>query len=166
MAKKLRVGAIGIGGMGAGHLASVRACRQVRVEAVCDLNPAVLKEVDDPDRFGVAAVEGDRVVSIIEKPSEPETNLAVTGCYMYDSRVFDVIRGLTPSERNELEITDVNNQYIAWQEMRHIKLKGWWTDAGTRPSLHHAANLVAESRENPVLSGRRVVGELESSGGA
>ena len=125
----------------------------------------LLKEVDDPDRFGVAAVEGDRVVSIIEKPPEPETNLAVTGCYMYDSRVFDVIRGLTPSERNELEITDVNNQYIAWQEMRHIKLKGWWTDAGTRPSLHHAANLVAESRENPVLSGRRVVGELESSGG-
>ena len=125
----------------------------------------LLKEVEDPAQFGVAAVEGDRIVSIIEKPSEPETNLAVTGCYMYDSRVFDVIRGLTPSDRNELEITDVNNHYIAWQEMRHIKLKGWWTDAGTRASLHRAANLVAASRENPVLSDGQVFSELESSGG-
>ena len=124
----------------------------------------LLKEVDDPTRFGIAVVERDRVVSIIEKPSEPETNLAVTGCYMYDSRVFDVIRGLTPSDRNELEITDVNNHYIAWQEMRHIKLKGWWTDAGTRASLHRAANLVAASRENPVLSDGRVVSELYSRG--
>ena len=125
----------------------------------------LLKEVDDPDRFGVAVVEGDRVVNIVEKPSDPETNLAVTGCYMYDRRVFDVIRSLTPSERNELEITDVNNQYIAWQEIRHIKLNGWWTDAGTRASLHRAANLVAASRENPVLNGEQVVSELESSGG-
>lgn len=118
----------------------------------------LLKEVDDPERFGVAVVDGDRVVRIIEKPSEPETDLAVTGCYMYDARVFDVIRGLTPSDRNELEITDVNNQYIAWQELRHVELKGWWTDAGTRTSLHRAANLVAVGRDNPILTGSSVVG--------
>lgn len=125
----------------------------------------LLKEVDDPARFGVASVEGDRVVSITEKPSEPETDLAVTGCYMYDARVFDVIRSLTPSDRNELEITDVNNRYIEWHELRHTKLNGWWTDAGTRVSLHHAANLVAAARENSVLMGGPVISQPGSSGG-
>ncbi len=102
-----------------------------------------LKEVEDPARFGVAAVAGDRVTAIVEKPTAPPSNLAVIGIYLYDARVFDVIRGLKPSARGELEITDVNNQYIAWGEMSYAILNGWWTDAGTFPSLLRASNLVA-----------------------
>jgi glucose-1-phosphate thymidylyltransferase len=113
----------------------------------------LLKEVDDPERFGVATVEGDRVVEIVEKPESPASRLAVTGCYLYDSRVFDVIRTLSPSGRGELEITDVNNRYIEWGAMRHFAIDGWWTDAGTVASLHRAASLVANDRENPVLKG-------------
>lgn len=112
----------------------------------------LLKEVDDPERFGVARVERDRVVEIIEKPASPPSRLAVTGCYMYDARVFDIIKTLTPSRRGELEITDVNNRYIEWGEMRHRVVRGWWTDAGTVPSLHRAAGLVAQDRSNPVLT--------------
>lgn len=112
----------------------------------------LLKEVADPQRFGVATVDGDRVLRIVEKPTEPETALAVTGCYMYDARVFDVIRSLEPSSRGELEITDVNNRYIEWGELRHRVLSGWWTDAGTIGSLHRAASLVASDGQNPVLS--------------
>ena len=113
----------------------------------------LLKEVDHPERFGVARLEGDRVVEIVEKPAEPATRLAVTGCYLYDDRVFDVIRSLEPSARGELEITDVNNRYVEWGAMRHHLLSGWWTDAGTVDSLHHAASLVAADRENPLLTG-------------
>jgi glucose-1-phosphate thymidylyltransferase len=112
----------------------------------------LLKEVEDPERFGVATLEDGRVVRIVEKPSEPAGRLAVTGCYLYDSRVFDIIKTLEPSGRGELEITDVNNQYIEWGEMRHHVVKGWWTDAGTVPSLHRAADLVARDRANPVLN--------------
>jgi len=112
----------------------------------------LLKEVEDPERFGVAAVDGDRVVSIVEKPSRPDGRLAVTGCYLYDPRVFDIIKTLAPSRRGELEITDVNNRYIEWSEMRHHVVSGWWTDAGTIPSLHRAADLVAADRDNPVLT--------------
>jgi len=111
-----------------------------------------LKSVPDPERFGVATVEADRVVAIVEKPTAPETSLAVTGCYMYDARVFDVVRSLAPSGRGELEITDVNNRYIEWGELRHRELSGWWTDAGTVESLHRAAALVAEDRGNVVLT--------------
>ena len=114
----------------------------------------LLKSVPDPERFGVARVEGDRVLEIVEKPSEPKSDRAVMGCYMYDTRVFDVIRELSPSERNELEITDVNNRYIEWGELRHSELEGWWTDAGTVTSLHRAAALVAADRGNPVLTGQ------------
>ena len=113
----------------------------------------LLKSVPDPERFGVAKVQDDRVVRIVEKPDQPDTDLAVTGCYMYDARVFDVIRGLTPSGRDELEITDVNNQYIEWGDLRHVGLKGWWTDAGTVDSLHRATDLVAADRANSVLTG-------------
>jgi glucose-1-phosphate thymidylyltransferase len=113
----------------------------------------LLKEVDDPERFGVASIEGDRVVEIVEKPAKPASRLAVTGCYLYDARVFDVIRTLTPSRRGELEITDVNNRYIEWGQMRHHVVRGWWTDAGTVASLHRAADLVARDRDNPVLAG-------------
>ena len=111
----------------------------------------LLKEVDDPERFGVARVEGDRVIEIIEKPVAPAGRLAVTGCYLYDTRVFDIVRTLTPSRRGELEITDVNNRYIEWGALRHHMLRGWWTDAGTVASLHRAAALVADDHRNPVL---------------
>lgn len=112
-----------------------------------------LREVADPHRFGVVRMVDDQVVQIVEKPAEPPTPLAVTGCYFYDRRVFDIIRDLEPSERDELEITDVNNRYIAWGDMRHRVLKGWWTDAGTVASLHRAGMLVKESGGNPVLTG-------------
>ena len=113
----------------------------------------LLKEVDDPERFGVATVRGDRVVEIVEKPEKPASRLAVTGCYLYDPLVFDAIKTLTPSRRGELEITDVNNRYIEWGTMRHHPVHGWWTDAGTVASLHRAADLVAADRDNPVLAG-------------
>jgi glucose-1-phosphate thymidylyltransferase len=107
-----------------------------------------LKKVEDPRRFGVADVDGDRVTRIIEKPESPPTDLAVIGIYLYDGRVFDVIKNLEPSDRGELEITDVNNQYIAWGEMTYAVLDGWWTDAGTFPSLLRASNLVADTGAN------------------
>ncbi|MEE9457368.1 MAG: sugar phosphate nucleotidyltransferase [bacterium] len=107
-----------------------------------------LKKVEDPRRFGVADVDGDRVTGIIEKPASPPTDLAVIGIYLYDGRVFDVIKDLEPSARGELEITDVNNQYIKWGEMTYAVLNGWWTDAGTFPSLLRASNLVAETGAN------------------
>jgi glucose-1-phosphate thymidylyltransferase len=107
-----------------------------------------LKEVEDPRRFGVAVVDGDRVAEIVEKPEVPPTAFAVIGIYLYDARVFDVIRSLNPSDRGELEITDVNNRYIEWGEMTYGVLRGWWTDAGTFPSLLRASNLVAETGAN------------------
>jgi glucose-1-phosphate thymidylyltransferase len=101
-------------------------------------------------------MEGGRVVEIVEKPKVAPSRLAVTGCYCFDPRVFEIIDGLTPSRRGELEITDVNNRYVAWGQMKHHVLEGWWTDAGTVASLHRAANLVAGERDNPVLGGFRV----------
>ena len=111
----------------------------------------LLKEVEDPERFGVASLDGERVTRIVEKPTEPDSHWAVTGCYFYDARVFEIIDGLEPSARGELEITDVNNRFIEWGALRHHKLQGWWTDAGTVPSLHRATSLVASDRGNPVL---------------
>lgn len=106
----------------------------------------LLKEVQDAERFGVAEVKGDRITGIEEKPKAPKSNYAVTGIYMYDPTVFDKIKTLVPSGRGELEITDVNNAYIAEGTMSFSYLEGWWTDAGTFESLLRAANLVAESR--------------------
>ncbi|MFH1862622.1 MAG: sugar phosphate nucleotidyltransferase, partial [bacterium] len=106
----------------------------------------ILKEVPDPERFGVALLEGDRVVEIEEKPSQPKSNLAVTGVYMYDEHVFEIIRGLKPSTRGELEITDVNNAYIQNGELAFDVFTGWWTDAGTFESLYLANELVAKSK--------------------
>ncbi|MSR22639.1 MAG: spore coat protein [Gemmatimonadetes bacterium] len=103
----------------------------------------LLKEVDDPERFGVAEVDGDRVLGIEEKPLRPKSRLAVTGCYFYDARVFDIIRTLEPSRRGELEITDVNNRYISQGEMTYGVVEGWWTDAGTVASLYRATRLIA-----------------------
>ncbi|HLO69062.1 MAG TPA: sugar phosphate nucleotidyltransferase [Holophaga sp.] len=103
----------------------------------------LLKEVEDPCRFGVAQVQGDRVVGIEEKPAEPRSNLAVTGIYFYDAAVFDIIRTIRPSRRQELEITDVNNAYIAKGQLSFGTLGGWWSDAGTFPSLANASLLAA-----------------------
>ena len=108
----------------------------------------ILKEVPDPERFGVAEVQGDKVVRIVEKPSEPKSHYAVIGIYFYDARVFEIIRTLRPSGRGELEITDVNNAYIAAGAMTYEVLDGWWTDAGTFESLHRASNLVHEGGAN------------------
>jgi glucose-1-phosphate thymidylyltransferase len=108
----------------------------------------LLKEVHDPERFGVAELEGERVVKIVEKPKAPKSNKAVIGVYMYDARVFEIIKTLRPSERGELEITDVNNWYIRDGSMTFETLQGWWTDAGTFESLHRASCLVAEGGAN------------------
>ncbi len=108
----------------------------------------MLKEVDDPERFGVAELRGEKVVAIEEKPKHPRSNLAVIGIYMYDARVFEVIKTLEPSDRGELEITDVNNWYIRDGSMTYEVLAGWWTDAGTFDSLRKASNLVAERGAN------------------
>jgi glucose-1-phosphate thymidylyltransferase len=106
----------------------------------------LLKEVDDPERFGVPELVGERIVGIEEKPVAPKSRYAVTGVYMYDRRVFDFCRQLQPSQRGELEITDVNNAYIKEGDLYYDVLGGWWTDAGTFESLHHANALVAQLR--------------------
>jgi glucose-1-phosphate thymidylyltransferase len=106
----------------------------------------LLKEVQDAERFGVAEVQGDRVINIEEKPARPRSNYAVTGIYMFDGTVFDKIRGIVRSARGELEITDVNNAYIREGTLTFSYLEGWWTDAGTFDSLLRAGSLVAQSR--------------------
>lgn len=107
----------------------------------------LLKDVDDPERFGVAEVEGDKIIGIEEKPDHPKSDLAVTGVYMYDADVFDYIRELEPSDRGELEITDVNNKYISQGKMRFSVMEGWWTDAGTPVSYKRANKLVDTDQE-------------------
>jgi glucose-1-phosphate thymidylyltransferase len=108
----------------------------------------ILKEVPDAERFGVAEIRDGRVVSIVEKPKRPKSRYAVTGIYMYDRQVFDVVRTLRPSGRGELEITDVNMWYLRRGQLSCEILDGWWTDAGTMASLHRAGNLVAETGAN------------------
>ncbi len=103
----------------------------------------LLKQVPDAHRFGVAEIQGDHIAGIEEKPHRPKSDYAVTGVYMYDRTVFEKIRRLVPSARGELEITDVNNAYIAEGAMTFSFLEGWWTDAGTFESLLRASNLVA-----------------------
>jgi len=108
----------------------------------------LLKEVPDAERFGVAQLEGNRIVGIEEKPARPKSPYAVIGIYLYDGTVFEKVRRLVPSRRGELEITDVNNAYIREGTMSCSFLEGWWTDAGTFESLLRATNLVAASRNN------------------
>jgi glucose-1-phosphate thymidylyltransferase len=110
----------------------------------------ILKEVPDPERFGVPVLDGDRIVCIEEKPSRPKSPYAVTGIYMYDATVFDRIRKLQPSARGEFEITDINNQYLSEGCLAYSILEGWWTDAGTFESLLRANNLVARGGANKV----------------
>jgi glucose-1-phosphate thymidylyltransferase len=108
----------------------------------------ILKEVPDPERFGVPVFEDERIIRIEEKPKEPKSPYAVIGIYMYDATVFDKIRKLRPSGRGELEITDVNNQYLEERTLTYSVLEGWWTDAGTFESLHRAAILVEQGGAN------------------
>ena len=108
----------------------------------------LLKKVHDPQRFGVPEIDGDKIISIEEKPKAPKSEFAVIGIYFYDATVFDVIKTLKPSDRGELEITDVNNHFINRGEMTWAELDGWWTDAGTFESLLRASNMVAETGAN------------------
>ena len=107
----------------------------------------LLKKVPDPERFGVATLRGGKVVRIVEKPKRPESDTVVTGIYMYDGQVFDIIKTLKPSGRGEMEITDVNNAYIERGQMAYNVLSGWWSDCGTFGSLHRASQRIALERE-------------------
>lgn len=117
-----------------------------KFERQADGAKIVLKKVADPGRFGVPVFHGKKLIAVEEKPRRPKSPYAVTGIYMYDHRVFDVIRTLKPSRRGELEISDVNNWYISKGAISYDFLTGWWTDAGTIRSLHTAYNLVAKQR--------------------
>ena len=115
----------------------------------------LLKQVHDPQRYGVAETDGKRVTRIVEKPKEPKSDLAVVGVYFYDAEVFSIIRTLKPSERGELEITDVNNHYLRAGALHFDQLEGWWTDAGTFESLAAANELVSGRATNAQDAERR-----------
>jgi len=102
----------------------------------------LLKQVPNPHRFGVAEISDGKVISIEEKPKKPKSDYITTGIYFYDTTLFDIIRTLKPSGRGELEISDVNNGYIAKGRLQYDILDGWWTDAGTFESLKRANELV------------------------
>lgn len=119
----------------------------------------LLKDVPDPERYGVPEIVDGRIVRIEEKPSQPKSTYCVTGVYMYDADVFGIIDSLQPSARGELEITDVNNEYLAHQQMQFDALPGWWTDAGTMASLRLANQLV-------VNMDRRLVVDCMAEGAA
>lgn len=114
----------------------------------------LLKEVPDPGRYGVAELNGPFIVSIEEKPNQPKSAYAVTGIYLFDQQVFDIIRTIKPSDRGELEITDVNNAYIERGQLAYDILEGWWTDAGTHESLALANELVRGASLGPVIGTR------------
>lgn len=128
-----------------GHIrASVEAFRKQKTGA-----RILLKEVENPQSYGIAEIKEDRIVEIVEKPAHPKSNYAVIGIYMYDARVFNIIKTLKPSGRGELEITDVNNVYIRSGEMKFDILEGWWADAGESIEyLLKANNLVAKNGAN------------------
>jgi glucose-1-phosphate thymidylyltransferase len=108
----------------------------------------ILKEVEDPERFGCPELVNGRILRIEEKPNQPKSRYAVTGIYFFDATVFEKIRHLRPSWRGELEITDINNMYLEEGTLTFSILEGWWTDAGTFESLRRATNLVAETGAN------------------
>lgn len=112
----------------------------------------LLKEVGDPERYGVAALDEKHVIEIEEKPAKPKSNFAVVGCYMYDNKVFDIIRDTDRSARGELEITTVNNVYIRLGWLQYGFVQGRWTDAGTFDSLMEA-NALMHSIQNKVVEG-------------
>jgi dTDP-glucose pyrophosphorylase len=111
----------------------------------------LIHEVSDPKRYGVAEINGNKIISIEEKPKSPRSNFCVTGIYMYDNRIFHVIKTLKPSNRGELEITDVNNWYIVNGSLTYDILKGWWVDAGTLESLTYANELVKDINLDHIL---------------
>lgn len=102
----------------------------------------LLQQVPDPQRYGVAEIQDGKILSIEEKPENPKSSYCVTGIYMYDPQVFEIIPTLNPSARGELEITDVNNYYVEQQSLSYDILKGWWTDAGTFESYRFANELL------------------------
>src|SRR3990167_783766 len=106
----------------------------------------LLKEVNDPERFGVAEIKNGKILSIEEKPKTPKSNYVVTGIYMYDERVFDIVKTLKPSGRGEMEITDVNNAYLKAGQLYYDVLNGWWTDCGLPETLYRAATLARKNR--------------------
>ena len=108
----------------------------------------ILKEVDNPKRFGVAELADGKVTRIVEKPENPPTSYAVTGIYLYDSSVFSFIRALTPSGRGELEISDVNNRYIENNALQYDILEGWWSDAGTFESYHRVNEWITDKEKS------------------
>jgi glucose-1-phosphate thymidylyltransferase len=112
----------------------------------------LIKKVPDPERFGVVELKEKKIVSIQEKPKKPKTNYIVTGIYMYDSQVFDIIRTLKPSRRNELEITDVNNTYLKEGQLYYGILEGFWTDCGLPETLYRAATLVRKKLMKGIIS--------------
>ncbi|TCM97792.1 glucose-1-phosphate thymidylyltransferase [Paenibacillus sp. BK033] len=115
-----------------------------RFKEQCKGAKILIREVQAPERYGVAELLEDKILSIEEKPRYPKSNYAVTGIYMFDNTVFDIVKKLKPSGRGELEITDVNNAYIERNELTFDILKGWWTDAGTHESLLHANELAKD----------------------
>lgn len=102
----------------------------------------MVKEVSDPHRFGVVEIKGEKIISIVEKPKKPKSNLAVAGIYFYDHKVFEIIKGLKPSSRGELEVTDINRAYLEKKQLCFDILSGWWSDAGTFESLERSSLLV------------------------
>lgn len=119
--------------------------REVRIFAKQKEGARILiKQVSNPEKFGVVEFKDGKIKKIIEKPKKPKTNYVVTGIYMYDSQIFDFIRNLKPSARGELEITDVNNMYLEKGQLTYSKLAGWWTDAGNFDSLLKASQLAAK----------------------
>ena len=118
----------------------------------------LLKEVSDPERFGCPEIVNGRIVRIEEKPKQPKSRYAVTGLYLFDPTLFDKIRTLRPSNRGELEITDVNNLYLQEGKLAYSILEGWWTDAGTFDSLRRAAELVATTGANKATAGPQRAG--------
>ena len=141
---------------------NVIAAREKFEQGGCRGSHILLKDVPDPQRFGVPVFEGDRIARIEEKPKQPKSPYAVVGIYLYDSRVFDYIHTLRPSARGEFEITDVNNLYLGAGQLSYSFLQGWWTDAGTFESLLRANNLVASSGANKIGS----AGERSTSSGS
>jgi len=114
----------------------------------------VLAEVDNPSAYGVALMDGDRLVRIVEKPSNPPSRWVVTGLYLYDARVFELVRSLEPSGRGELEITDINNKYLEQGELSHERVKGYWADCGESVDmLLRSNNLVAQRGANKPTGG-------------
>jgi glucose-1-phosphate thymidylyltransferase len=106
----------------------------------------LLKEVVDPRRYGVPILQDNLIVKIEEKPIQPKSNFCVTGIYMYDSAVFDVIRTIQPSRRGEFEITDVNNYYATEGTLTYNILQGWWLDAGTHQSLNEGSIRIQQDK--------------------